>query len=149
MHQMLDENSLNMSGYSIEEIHLGLKHSISKTITEADLHAFAGITGDLNPIHMNAEYAKTTRFGERIAHGMLTASFFSTIVGMGIPGADAIYLSQNLEFLLPVKIGDTITATGEVTKIITDKKVAHIQMTAINQKNEVVVEGEGKIMATK
>lgn len=146
---MLDENSLNMSGYSIEEMHLGLRYSISKTITEADLHSFAGITGDFNPVHMNAEYAKTTRFGERIAHGMLTASFFSTIVGMGIPGADAIYLSQSLEFLLPVKIGDTITATGEVTKIIADKKIAHIQMTAVNQKNEIVVAGEGKVMATK
>lgn len=146
---MLDENSLNMSGYSIKEMYLGLRHSISKTITEADLHSFAGITGDFNPVHMNSEYAKKTRFGERIAHGMLTASFFSTIVGMGIPGADAIYLSQNLEFLLPVKIGDTITATGEVTKIIADKKIAHIQMTAVNQKNEIVVAGEGKVMATK
>lgn len=149
MNKKLDENSLNMRGYSMEELYLGLKHSISKTITESDLHAFAGITGDLNPVHMNAEYAKTTRFGERIAHGMLTASFFSTIVGMGVPGADAIYLSQNLEFLLPVKIGDTITATGEVTKIIPEKKIAHIQMTAINQNDEIVVEGEGKVMATK
>jgi len=149
MHPMLDENSLNMSGYGIGEIYVGLKRSVSKTITESDLHAFAGITGDLNPIHMNAEYAKTTRFGERIAHGMLTASFFSTIVGMCIPGADSIYLSQNLEFLLPVKIGDTITATGEVTTVISEKRIAYIQMSAINQKNQVVVAGEGKVMATK
>ena len=85
MHDMLNDNSLNMSGYSIDEIFIGMKRSVSKTITEADLQAFAGITGDLNPVHMNAEYAKGTRFGERIAHGMLTASFFSTIVGMCIP----------------------------------------------------------------
>lgn len=149
MHEMLDDNSLNMSGYSIEEIYVGMKKSVSKTITESDLFAFAGITGDLNPVHMNAEYAKGTRFGERIAHGMLTASFFSTIVGMCIPGADAIYLSQNLEFLLPVKIGDTITAAGEVTKVIPEKRIAHVWMTATNQRGEIVVAGEAKVMATK
>lgn len=149
MHDMLNDNSLNMSGYSIDEIFIGMKRSVSKTITEADLQAFAGITGDLNPVHMNAEYAKGTRFGERIAHGMLTASFFSTIVGMCIPGADAIYLSQNLEFLLPVKIGDTITATGEVISRVPDKRIATLMMTATNQQGQVVVQGEGKVMATK
>ncbi len=149
MHSMLDGDSLNMSGYSIDEIFLGMRRSVTKTVTEADLQAFAGITGDLNPVHMNAEYAKGTRFGERIAHGMLTASFFSTIVGMCIPGADAIYLSQNLEFLLPVKIGDTITATGEVIDRIPEKRIAILMMTAMNQQGEIVVRGEGKVMATK
>ena len=149
MHELLDDNSLNMSGYSIDEIFIGMKRSVSKTITEADLQAFAGITGDLNPVHMNAEYAKGTRFGERIAHGMLTASFFSTIVGMCIPGADAIYLSQNLEFLLAVKIGDTITATGEFISRVPEKRIATLMMTATNQQGQVVVQGEGKVMATK
>ena len=78
----IDDDSLNMSGYGIGEIYVGMKKSVSKTITESDVYTYAGIIGDINPVHVNAEYAKTTRFGERIAHGMLTASFFSTIVGM-------------------------------------------------------------------
>ena len=80
---------------------------------------------------------------------MLTASFFSTLVGMCIPGADAIYLGQNLKFLLPVKIGDTITATGEVTKIIPEKKIAYMKTTVVNQRGEIVIEGEATVMATK
>lgn len=149
MSAMIDGSSLNMSGYSIQEMYVGQKASVSKTISESDINIFAGIVGDLNPIHVNAEYAKTTRFGERIAHGMLTASFLSTIVGMCLPGADAIYLSQELNFLLPVKIGDTITATGVVTKLLEEKKIGHLDMKITNQRGEVVVAGEGKIMATK
>ncbi|MGE5403881.1 MAG: MaoC family dehydratase [Candidatus Saccharibacteria bacterium] len=145
----LDENSLNMSGYCIDEIYIGMKKSVSKTISESDVYTYAGIIGDINPVHVNAEYAKTTRFGERIAHGMLTASFFSTLVGMLIPGADAIYLSQTCQFLLPVKFGDTITAIGEVTKIIPEKRIAHMRTTVVNQKGEIVVDGEASVMATK
>lgn len=81
----LDENSLNMSGYSIQDIFIGMKKSVSKTISESDVYTYAGLIGDINPVHVNEEYAKTTRFGKRIAHGMLTASLFSTIVGMLIP----------------------------------------------------------------
>ena len=135
MSKMIDDNSLNMSGYSIEEMYVGQRASVSKTITESDIHTFAGIIGDVNPVHVNVEYA--------------TPSFLSTIVGMCIPGADAIYLSQELKFLLPVKIGDTITATGVVTKIIEEKKIGHLDMTITNQRGEVVVAGEGKVMATK
>lgn len=149
MSSMIDDNSLNMSGYSIDEMYVGQKASISKTITESDINTYAGLIADFNPVHVNAEYAKTTRFGERIAHGMFTASFFSTVVGMCIPGADAIYLGQTLKFLLPVKIGDTITATGEVTKIIKEKKIAYLKTTIVNQRGELVIEGEGTVMATK
>lgn len=149
MSAMIDDTSLNMSGYSIDEMYIGQKASISKTITESDINTYAGLIADFNPVHINAEYAKTTRFGERIAHGMLTASFFSTIVGMCIPGADAIYLGQNLKFIAPVKIGDTITATGEVTKIIKEKRIAYLRTTIINQRGEVVIDGEGTVMATK
>ncbi len=145
----LDENSLNMSGYSIDEIYVGMKKSVSKTISESDVYTYAGLIGDINPVHVNAEYAKTTRFGERIAHGMLTASFFSTLVGMLIPGADAIYLSQTCEFLLPVKFGDTITAIGEVTKIVPEKRIAYMRTTVVNQKGEIVIDGEATVMATK
>ena len=149
MVNQLDENSLNMSGYSIDEIYIGMKKSITKTISESDIYTYAGLIGDINPLHVNEEYAKTTRFGGRIAHGMLTASFFSTIVGMLIPGADAIYLGQTCKFLLPVRIGDTITTTGQVTKIIKEKRIAYMKTTVTNQKGEVVVEGEATVMATK
>jgi len=146
---MIDENSLNMSGYSIDEIYVGMSKSISKTISESDVYTYAGLIGDINPVHVNAEYAKTTRFGERIAHGMLTASFFSTIVGMLIPGADAIYLGQTCKFLLPVKYGDTITAKGEVTKVIPEKKIAYMRTTVVNQRGELVIDGEATVMANK
>lgn len=145
----LDENSLNMSGYNIDEIYVGMKKSVTKTISESDVYTYAGIIGDINPLHVNEEYAKTTRFGGRIVHGMLTASFFSTIVGMLIPGADAIYLGQTCKFLLPVRIGDTITAIGEVTKIIPEKRIAYMKTIVVNQKEEVVVDGEATVMATK
>lgn len=145
----LDENSLNMSGYSIQEIYIGMTKSVSKTISESDVYTFAGLIGDINPVHVNEEYAKTTRFGKRIAHGMLTASFFSTIVGMLVPGADAIYLGQTCKFLLPVYIGDTVTATGIVTKIIPEKRIAVMETTVKNQRGEIVVTGEATVMATK
>lgn len=145
----LDENSLNMSGYSIKEIYIGMTKSVSKTISESDVYTYAGLIGDINPIHVNEEYAKTTRFRKRIVHGMLTASFFSTIVGMLIPGANAIYLGQTCKFLLPVYINDTITATGIVTKILSEKKIAIMETTVKNQKGEIVVTGEATVMATK
>ncbi|MDR1832323.1 MAG: MaoC family dehydratase [Fusobacteriaceae bacterium] len=145
----LDENSLNMSGYSIDEIFVGMKKSVTKTISESDVYTYAGLIGDINPVHVNAEYAKTTRFGERIVHGMLTASFFSTIVGMLIAGADSIYLSQTCKFLLPVKFGDTITATGEVTKIIPEKRILYMHTTIVNQRGELVIDGEAAVMANK
>ncbi|EHL15487.1 hypothetical protein HMPREF9629_01876 [Peptoanaerobacter stomatis] len=149
MNPLIDNNSLNMSGYSIDEIHVGMKKSVSKTITESDIYTYAGIIGDINPLHVNEEYAKNTRFKTRIAHGMLTASFFSTLVGMCIPGADAIYLGQTLKFLLPVKIGDTITATGEITKVVPEKKIAYMKTTVVNQRGELVIDGEATVMATK
>ncbi|MDR1834928.1 MAG: MaoC family dehydratase [Fusobacteriaceae bacterium] len=149
MSSLLDENSLNMSGYSIDEIFVGMKKSVTKTISEGDVYTYAGLIGDINPVHVNAEYAKTTRFGERIVHGMLTASFFSTLVGMLVPGADAIYLGQTCKFLLPVKFGDTITATGEVTKVVPEKRIAYMHTTVVNQRGELVIDGEATVMATK
>ncbi len=146
---MYDDCSINMSGFSIDDIYVGQTARFSKTVTESDIYTFAGVTGDFNPIHVNKEYAAKTRFGERIAHGMLTASFFSTVLGMMLPGAGAIYLSQNSKFLLPVKIGDTITAQGVVTEINKEKKIFTVETTAFNQRNEVVIKGEAKMMATK
>ena len=149
MSKMLDPNSLNMSGLSIGEIYVGKKASVSKTIEASDVYTFAGLIGDINPVHVNAEYAKTTRFGKRIAHGMLTASFISTIVGMLIPGADAIYCVQTLKFTAPVYFGDTITVNAEVTKIIPEKRLVIMRTTIVNQDGKVVVDGEATAMATK
>jgi len=145
---MVNKDSLNMSGYSIDDLYVGQKGSISKTITETDVYTYAGIIGDFNPLHVNAEYAKTTRFGERIAHGMLTASFFSTVVGMLIPGTGGIYLGQSVRFVKPVKIGDTITAEGIITEINKEKRIITVETTAYNQRGEAVVTGEAKMMVT-
>ena len=145
---MVNKDSLNMSGYSIDDLYVGQKGSISKTITETDVYTYAGIIGDFNPLHVNAEYAKNTRFGERIAHGMLTASFFSTVVGMLIPGTGGIYLGQSVRFVKPVKIGDTITAEGVITEINKEKKIITVETTAYNQRGEAVVTGEAKMMVT-
>ena len=94
---------------------IGEKAAFSRTITEADIIAYAGFSGDFNPLHVDEEYARTTRFGSRIAHGLLTAGLISNVLGMKLPGPGAIYLSQTLKFTAPVRIGDTITATAEVT----------------------------------
>ena len=93
-----------------EDIHIGDKDSFTKTITEYDIVQFARVTGDFNPVHLDPEYAKTTPFKERIAHGILSGSIISTVLGMRLPGPNTIYLSQNFKFLVPVKIGDTIKA---------------------------------------
>jgi len=149
MGQYMNDNSLNMSGYSIEEIYVGMTKSVSKTISESDVYTFAGLVGDINPVHVNEEFAKGTRFGGRISHGMLTASLFSTLIGMCLPGAGGIYLGQMLKFVKPVYIGDTITAVGEVTHVVPEKKIAYVNTTAVNQNGETVIEGEATIMATK
>lgn len=145
----LDENSVNMKGVSIDEIYVGQRKSFTKTVTEADVNTFAGLTGDFNPVHVNAEYAKTSRFGGKIAHGMLTASFISTVFGMTIPGADGIYLGQTIKFLAPVRIGDTITAAIEVIKVMPEKKRFYARTTVTNQRGELVIDGEATLMATK
>jgi 3-hydroxybutyryl-CoA dehydratase len=132
-----------------EEIEIGETASISKMIGEADVINYAGIIGDFNPIHVNPEYAKTTMFGERIAHGMLTASFISTLVGCCLPGVNALYLSQEVKFVKPVKLGDTITATAKVIEKIDAKRRIIMETTITNQRNEVVVSGKAAVMIMK
>ncbi len=132
-----------------EEIEIGETDSITKMISEADIINYAGIIGDFNPIHVNPEYAKTTMFGERIAHGMLTASFISTLVGCCIPGMNALYLSQEVKFVKPVKIGDTITATAEVCEKIDAKRRVIMTTTITNQRGEIVISGKAVTMVMK
>ncbi|EQB8042976.1 MaoC family dehydratase [Aeromonas hydrophila] len=103
--------------YKIEEIEAGMTASYSQTITDADIKDFAGISGDKNPVHMDEIYAKESRFERRIAHGMLSSSFFSALFGTQLPGRGCVYVSQDLKFRKPVYIGDTVTATITVTSV--------------------------------
>ncbi len=127
---------------------IGDKASVTKTITETDVYLFAGITGDLNPAHVNEEWARETRFGGRIAHGILTAGLISAAIGMKLPGAGTIYVSQTLNFTAPVKIGDTITATVEVAEIVNGKRL-RLRTTCANQRGETVLEGEAMVLPPK
>ena len=99
-----------MYGYSFEELKEGMTAAVSRTVAEADILMFAGVSGDTNPVHMDAEFAASTMFGGRIAHGMLSAAYISTVFGTRLPGPGCIYLSQTLKFKAPVKVGDTVVA---------------------------------------
>lgn len=130
------------------EYNIGDRKEFSKTISEGDVYSFAGITGDLNPVHINNVAAEQSRFGKRIVHGMLTASFISTVIGMYLPGPGTIYLGQSLSFEAPVYIGDTITASVEITDIQNGKK-ASLRTIVYNQKGEKVVSGEAIVLLPK
>jgi 3-hydroxybutyryl-CoA dehydratase len=119
--------------------------SLSKTVTEADIVSFAEISGDKNPVHLDAAYAATTMFKERIAHGMLSAAYISAVFGMKLPGPGSIYISQSLNFKAPVKIGDTVVTTVKVTELNPEKKRAKFEtICAVNGKP--VLQGEAQLM---
>ncbi|MGD8520524.1 MAG: MaoC family dehydratase, partial [Desulfobacterales bacterium] len=122
-----------MIGKTIKELKVGDTAQIQKTISEADVYLYAGITGDLNPAHVNEEYAKNTFFKARIAHGMLVAGYISTVLGNKLPGPGSIYIYQIVNFLAPVYFGDTITAQVEVSEIDLKKNRAKLKTTCINQ----------------
>ena len=129
-----------------EDIQIGDTATFSKTISEFDIYQFAGITGDFNPMHINEEFADTTIFEDRIAHGLLTGSFISTVLGMKLPGPNSIYLSQSFSFTAPVKIGDTITAKVEVIEKQDEKKFIKLKTQVWNQHKKMVVDGEALVM---
>ena len=137
-----------MSSYTYDEIHIGQAASVTKTISEFDVYAYAGITGDFNPAHVNAPYAEGTPFKTRIAHGMLTAAFVSTVLGMHLPGTGTIFLSNTASFLAPVRIGDTITAACEVIEKL-EKGRVRLKSTVTNQNGEVVLTGESLVIAPR
>lgn len=134
-----------VKGIPFAELKIGDKGSMTKTVSEHDIYTFAGITGDFNPIHVDAEFAKQTMFKERIAHGMLSAGFISAVLGTTMPGPTNVYMSQELNFKAPVKIGDTVTATVELIEKIEEKKRLIFQTTVTNQDGVVVVDGKAKI----
>jgi 3-hydroxybutyryl-CoA dehydratase len=125
-----------------EDIKIGDVAEFSKTITEHDVYTFAGITGDFNPVHINKEFAKQSMFKEQIAHGMLTGSLISTVLGTKLPGENTIYLGQNLKFLAPVKFGDTVTARVEVIEKRDDKHIIKLKTQVHNQNGELVIDGD-------
>ena len=134
-----------MIGKTVDELNVDEKASFTKTITETDVYLYAGITGDLNPAHVNEEYANKTYFKTRIAHGMLMAGIISAVVGTILPGPGTVYLKQELEFLSPVHFGDTITAWVEVVEILGNRKHVRLRTTCVNQEGETVVDGEALV----
>lgn len=138
-----------MKGKTISELKLGDKASFEKTITETDVYLYAGITGDLNPAHINEEYAKNTMFEGRIGHGMLTAGLISAVLGMKLPGPGTIYMGQELRFTAPVRIGDTIKAEVEVIEMIEEKNRIKLRTTCTSQSNDVVLDGIATVMPPK
>ena len=136
-------------GKTIDQIDIGQKASMRKTITEADVATFAQISGDTNPVHLDAEYAATTIFKERVAHGILTAGLISAVLGTRLPGVGSIYLSQSLKFVAPVKLGDTIEAEAEVVEKLEERNRVRLRTVCRNQSGQVVIEGEALIMPPK
>ena len=138
-----------IAGKSIDQIKVGDTAEFAKTVTETDIYLYAGITGDFNPAHVNEVYAKNTFFKTRIAHGMLTAGFISAIIANQLPGPGTIYLKQDLSFLAPVHIGDTITGRVEVLELIPEKNRVRIKTTCSNQDGVIVISGEGVVSPPK
>ena len=136
-----------LSNYTYDEIQIGQRAQYSKTINERDLLLFAAVSGDLNPVHLDADFAATTPFKERIAHGMLTGAMISAAIAMKLPGPGTIYLGQSLKFRLPVKIGDTICVQLEVTHKQEKRRLITLDCKAHNQNEKLVVSGTAEVMA--
>ncbi len=131
-----------------EDIKIGMSESYSQTITDSDIKSFAGISGDKNPIHMSDEYAESSRFKRRIAHGMLLSSFFSSIFGTKIPGNGCVYVNQSLNFKKPVYLNDTVTAIVTVIEIDINKRRVFFD-TVCKVKNKIVLEGQAELYLPK
>jgi len=129
------------------DLEIGMKATRSKTISAEDVDAFARISGDMNPVHLDDQYAATTRFGRRIAHGMLTASVISALLADDLPGPGSVYLSQTLSFKAPVYLGETITATAELIAYRPERKIATFKTTCHNQDGKLVLDGEAVVLA--
>jgi 3-hydroxybutyryl-CoA dehydratase len=132
------------TGFFFEDLHIGQSASLGKTITEADILMYAAVSLDTNPVHIDAEAAKASIFGERIAHGMLSAGLISALLGTRLPGPGTLYMRQTLRFAAPVKIGATVKATVEVTALNPEKKRATLKTTC-SVGDELVIEGEAYV----
>lgn len=135
-------------GYFLEDLSAGMTSIYAKTVTEADIVMFAGITGDTNPVHLDAHFADQTAFKGRIAHGMLSAGFISTVLGTRLPGPGCIYLSQTLKFRAPVKAGDTVTARVTIKSVDPQTKRVSLETTC-SVGDKVVIDGEALLMVSR
>lgn len=135
-----------LNGKTIDKLNIGDQAEFSKTISETDSYLYAGITGDFNPIHINKAYSERSVYGERIAHGFLTAGFISTVIGIELPGPGTVYLKQSMTFLKPVMIDDTITAVVTVIGKNVDKNRVTLKTECFNEKKELVLAGEAVVM---
>ena len=137
----------SLGGYNIEDLQPGMSASIAKTVTEADVVLFAGISTDVNPVHLDEEFARGTQFGGRIAHGMLSAGFISAVLANKLPGPGVVYMGQTLKFKAPVRIGDTVTATVTVREVVAGKRRCILDsVCTVNGKT--VIEGESTMYCT-
>ena len=134
---------------TFNDLKIGQTASIQKTYSAADVTAFAGISLDVNPIHMSDGYAKDTLFGKRIVHGILTSGLISAVLGNQLPGPGTIYLGQELKFMAPVYLGDDITATVEVVELRPDKKIVKLNTTCVNQDGKTVISGMATVKFDK
>ncbi len=135
-------------GHYLEDLEVGMAATYAKTVTDADIVLFAGISGDSNPVHIDNEFAKNTMFKGRIAHGMLTASFISTVLGTKLPGPGCVYISQNLKFRAPVRIGDTVRTRVSITAIDPDKGRVSLETTCAVG-DTVVISGDAVLMVQR
>ena len=138
-----------MKGITISELKVGDSASFTKTVSEHDVYTYAGVSGDFNPAHVNEVEAQKGMFGKRIAHGMLSAGFISTVLGTQLPGPGTIYMGQELRFTKPVFFGDTITATVTVAELIPEKNRAILDTVCTNQNGDVVIKGKAPVMPPK
>jgi 3-hydroxybutyryl-CoA dehydratase len=138
-----------MIGKTIDRLSVGDAAEFSKTVSESDIYLYAGVTGDFNPAHIDAVYAAGTFFKKRIAHGMLSAGFISAVIGTRLPGTGTIYVGQQLNFLAPVYVGDTITARVVVAAITPEKNRVTLKTTCSNQEGTLVLEGEALVSPPK
>ena len=134
-----------MSELAYEDIKVGDEASLTRTITEVHIVNYAGVTGDNNPVHVDAEHAAQSMFGERIAHGMLVAGLISAVLGTQLPGQNSIYLGQDLKFVAPVKIGNTVKVVVTVTEKRDEKRIIKLRTAGYNQRGETVIDGSAVV----
>jgi len=135
----------DLHGYYFEDLEVGMTEVYAKTLTETDIVLFAGISGDINPVHLSHDFASQTVFEGRVAHGLLTASFISTVIGTKLPGPGCIYVDQALRFKAPVKAGDKVKARATVTELVADRRFAKLD-TVCTVGNVVVIEGKATVL---
>jgi 3-hydroxybutyryl-CoA dehydratase len=135
--------------YTVEQLSIGQSDSFTKTITDADVLAFANASGDMNPVHIDDAAGKASIFKQRVVHGILVSGLISAVLASKLPGAGTIYLAQNIKFTKPTFIGDTITATVEVVNIDADKNKVSLKTICTNQHGDIVIIGEATVLPPK